>query len=166
VPPHLLQDLTRATYSNIEQNGIDALTYCIQPWAQRWAGAIQRDLVSLTLPDQFCAEFDLRRLSMGDSASRTTYYREMLNIGAISIDEIRAMEGLNPVDDGGSARFMQLNMTTVDRIINPPAAAPADEFAPVGTPLPVEDDESSMDGPGAEDLVDDSEQAEMLEEIQ
>jgi len=79
----------------------------------------------------------------------------------MTIDEIRAMEGLNPVDDGGSARFMQLNMTTVDRIINPPAAAPADEFAPVTSETVDEND-----GPGAEDSVDDSEQAEMLEEIQ
>ena len=72
------------------------------------------------------------------------------------------MEGLNPVDDGGSARFMQLNMTTVDRIINPPEAAPAEEFAPV----PAETVVDENDGPGAEDSVDDSEQAEMLEEIQ
>jgi HK97 family phage portal protein len=164
VPPHLLQDLTRATYSNIEQNGIDALTYCIQPWAQRWAGAIGRDLVSLTLPDTFCAEFDLRRLSMGDSASRTTYYREMLNIGAISIDEIRAMEGLNPVENGGEARFMQLNMTTVDRIINPPAAAPADEFAPVPTQPAAEDEDSSVDSSADLSEVDESEQAEMIQE--
>lgn len=162
VSPHLLQDLTRATYSNIEQNGIDFLTHCIQPWAQRWAGAIGRDLISLTLPDTFCADFDLRKLSMGDSAARTTYYREMLNLGAMTIDEIRAMEGLNPVDDGGSARFMQLNMTTVDRIIHPPAAAPAEEFAPVPSETVVDE----TDGPGAEDSVDDSEQAEMLEEIQ
>jgi hypothetical protein len=57
---------------------------------------------------------------------------------------------------------MRLDMTTVDRIINPPAAAPADEFAPV----PSEDVVDENDGPGAEDSVDDSEQAEMLEEIQ
>jgi HK97 family phage portal protein len=162
VPPHLLQDLTRATYSNIEQNGIDALTYCISPWAERWSGAIQRDLIGLTLDDSYCADFDLRRLSMGDSASRTTYYREMLNIGAITIDEIRAMEGLNPVENGGEARFMQLNMTTVDRIINPPqAAAPADEFA-LDTSGPGEASEADDSSVGIP--TDESEQAEMLQE--
>ena len=166
VPPHLLQDLTRATYSNIEQNGIDALTYCISPWAERWAGAIQRDLISLTLPENYCADFDLRRLSMGDSASRTTYYREMLNIGAITIDEIRAMEGLNPVEDGGDARFMQLNMTTVDRIINPPQATPAgDEFA-LDTSGPGDDASEASEAAESSvgEPVDDSEQAEMLQE--
>jgi hypothetical protein len=102
---------------------------------------------------------------MGDSASRTTYYREMLNIGAITIDEIRAMEGLNPVEEGGDARFMQLNMTTVDRIINPPQAAPADEFA-LDTFGPGDDASEASEAAESSvgEPVDDSEQAEMLQE--
>jgi len=52
----------------------------------------------------------------------------------------------------------------VDRIINPPAAAPADEFAPVPTQPVAEDEESSVDSSAGMDEVDESEQAEMLQE--
>jgi HK97 family phage portal protein len=128
VPPHLVQDLTRATYSNIEQTGIDFVTHCIKPWAKRWAGAIYRDLIAPTLGEGYRAEFDTKWITMSDSASRMAYYRDGIGNGMFSHNESRAMEGLNPVE-GGDVRFMRLDMTTVDRIVNPPAApAPGDTF--------------------------------------
>jgi HK97 family phage portal protein len=163
VPPHLVQDLTRATYSNIEQTGIDFVTHCIKPWAKRWAGAIYRDLIAPTLGPTYRAEFDTKWITMGDSAARIAYIRDAIQTGLITHNEGRAMEGLNPVEDGGEARFMQVNMTTVDRIIAPPAgpAPEGDTFDLVGDPAEEQSQNSASDGASP---VDESEQAEQIAE--
>ena len=53
----------------------------------------------------------------GDTAARAQYYQTMTNIGAMSLDEVRSMENLNPIADGyGQQHYMQLNMTTLEGI--------------------------------------------------
>lgn len=147
VPPHLVQDLTRATFSNIEQTGIDFVTHCIKPWAKRWAGAIYRDLIGPTLGEGYRAEFDTKWITMGDSATRIAYIRDAISCGLITHNEGRAMEGLNPIEDAGEERFMQVNMTTVDRIVAPPAApTPGDTFDVPMTDEQVEESEASAAG--------------------
>lgn len=160
VPPHLVQDLTRATFSNIEQTGIDFVVHCIKPWAKRWAGAIYRDLIAPTLGEAYRAEFDTKWITMGDSAARIAYIRDAIQCGLISHNEGRAMEGLNPVEEAGDERYMQVNMTTVERIAEPPAPAQAagDTFDVVPSDQPQEGDQDS----GSE--LDASEQVEALAE--
>ena len=60
-------------------------------------------------------EFNVNALLRGNPKDRAEYYRTMLNIGAISINEIRQKENMNRVEEGDNL-FMQLNMTTVDKI--------------------------------------------------
>lgn len=164
VPPHLVQDLTRATFSNIEQTGIDFVTHCIKPWAKRWAGAIYRDLISPTLGRGFQAEFDTKWITMGDSAARIAYIRDAIQCGLISHNEGRAMEGLNPVDDNGDVRFMAVNMTTVDKLVEPPAAQPAPGQEGDTFDVQTEPDAEEQDSSGAGDAVDASEQVEAIAE--
>lgn len=162
VPPHLVQDLTRATYSNIEQTGIDFVTHCIKPWAKRWAGAIYRDLIAPTLGPAFRAEFDTKWITMGDSAARIAYIRDAIQCGLISHNEGRAMEGLNPVEDNGDVRFMAVNMTTVDRLVEPPEAPPAP--GQEGDTFDVQT-EPSVDEEGSSGEVDELDASEQVEAI-
>jgi phage portal protein BeeE len=53
----------------------------------------------------------------GDSAARAAWYQQMQSAGVLSINEIRAYEGLNPIGPEGDERFMQMQMTTVKRIV-------------------------------------------------
>jgi HK97 family phage portal protein len=113
MPPHMIQDLTRSTYSNIEVQGTEFVQHCLLPHCKRWEAAIARDLLT---DDRLFAEHSMTALLRGDSAARSTYYREMLNIGVLSVNEIRELENLNPIGPEGDQRFMQVNMTTLQQI--------------------------------------------------
>ena len=111
VPPHLVGDLSRSSYSNIEQQSLDYLQNGLAPWLRRIELAIGRDLLT---DDSLFVEFDTRGLLRADATGRAAYYQTLWNLGVASVNEIRAWENLNPVD-GGDTRFVQLNMTTLDK---------------------------------------------------
>ena len=102
VPPHMVGDLERATFSNIEQQAIEFVTHTIRPWAERWEQAITRDLI--VSPDRFFAEFLLDGLLRGDQEARAMFYRTLWEIGALSPNEIRQLENRNPREGGDEFR--------------------------------------------------------------
>jgi HK97 family phage portal protein len=122
VPPHLVGDLTRSSFSNIEQQSLDFVNNGLLPWLRRIESAISRDLIT---DDTLFAEFDTRGSLRADAAGRASYYNTLWNLGVASVNEIRSWENMNPVD-GGDTRFVQLNMTTLDK-----AAAQPEEPVPV-----------------------------------
>jgi len=111
VPPHMVGDLTRSSFSNIEQQSIDFVQHTLLPWLRRFESAITRDLIVDDLT--YFAEFDTRGLLRGDAASRSSYYQTLWNLGVASINEIRGWENMNPIE-GGDVRFVQLNMQTLE----------------------------------------------------
>ena len=111
-PPHLVGDLTRSSFSNIEQQSIDFVQHTLLPWLRRFESAFTRDLI---VDDQtYFAEFDTRGLLRGDAAARASYYSTLWNLGVLSINEIRDAENMNDIE-GGDNRFVQLNMQTVEQ---------------------------------------------------
>ena len=110
-PPHLVGDLSRSSFSNIEQQSIDFLQHTLQPWLTRIQACLGRDVV---IDNDLFVEFDPRQLLRGDVAARASYYTTMWNLGVTSINELRAWESLNPIPDGDN-RFIQLNMQTLDQ---------------------------------------------------
>jgi hypothetical protein len=150
VPPHLVGDLTRSSFSNIEQQSLDFLTNGLMPYLRRIESSIARDL--LEGDDEYFAEFDTRGVLRADAAGRGSYYNTLWNLGVLSVNEIRSLENLNPVESG-DVRFVQLNMTTLDKAAATPEPMPAtvveeivvDETAPAPEPVadaaPVEAEE-------------------------
>jgi HK97 family phage portal protein len=112
VPPHLVGDLSRSSYSNIEQQSLDYVQNGLMPWLRRIESAIARDL--LEGDDEYFAEFDTRGSLRADAAGRATYYNTLWQLGVASVNEIRSWENMNPVE-GGDVRFVQLNMTTLEK---------------------------------------------------
>jgi HK97 family phage portal protein len=110
VPPHLVGDLTRSSFSNIEQQSIDFVQHTLLPWLRRFETTFARDLI--TDNKTYFAEFDTRGLLRGDAAARGSYYQTLWGLGVASVNEIRSWENLNPVD-GGDARFVPLNFSTL-----------------------------------------------------
>lgn len=107
VPPHMIGDLERATFSNIEQQSIEFVVHCIRPWLVRWEQALTRALVP---PDSdLFVEFQLDALLRGDSAARAAYYKAMFEVGAFDTNEIRALENQNPTP-GGDVRYVPGNL--------------------------------------------------------
>jgi len=142
VPPHLVGDLSNVRFSTVEQSAIDFVTFSLIPWCRRWESACRRDLV--VDDKQYFVQFDTNALMAGDYAARSQFIREMANLGALDVDEIRAQIGYNPLPDGmGKKRFIQVNMQLLDAFTmeNPNGQKPQPEAAPAQESPEEEDDE-------------------------
>lgn len=107
IPPHLIGDLSGATFSNIEQQSLEFVTHTMTPWAERWEASIECMLLG---PDQDLeVEFDFSVLLRGDAAGRSTYYHNGILDGWLTRNEAREREGLNPID-GLDEPLRPLNM--------------------------------------------------------
>jgi HK97 family phage portal protein len=136
VPPHMIGDLERATFSNIEQQGIDFVRHCLMPWARRWEQAIRRDLIDKT--STYYAKFNLDALMRGDLKSRYEAYATARMNGWLSANDIRELEDMNPIGPQGNVYWQPSN--TFDAA-NPPAPAPTPAPPPVD-PKKEADDEA------------------------
>lgn len=115
VPPHMIYDLRRATYSNIEHQGIDFVVYSLIPWLKLWEEEIWRKLLTPEEQQDHFAKHSIEGLLRGDSAARAAFYTSLWNIGVLSINDILELEDRNGIGPDGDKRFVQLNMTTVDK---------------------------------------------------
>ena len=115
VPPHMIGDLERATFSNIEQQSLEFVNFTLMPWLARIEKAIKRDLLLGTDKQKYTAKFNVASLLRGDASSRATYYHNGILDGWMTRNEARQAESelgivLNPID-GLDTPLMPLNMT-------------------------------------------------------
>lgn len=132
VPPHMLADLERATFSNIEQQGISFVIYTMRPWFVRWEQSIRQRLYLERDKGIYFSEFLVDALLRGDSAARSAFYTSMFQIGAYSQNDIREKENENPVP-GGDEYFVPMNMIPSSLAAQPIASS---EPAPRSEPVP------------------------------
>jgi HK97 family phage portal protein len=144
VPPHMIQSLERSTYSNIEVQGTEFVQHCLLPHLKRWEAAISRDLI--VDDERYFAEHNVNGLLRGDHASRAAFYVSALQNGWMTINEIREAENLNPIGPDGDRHFVQLNMTTLDKLgQDPPAPEPMPEPAVEVEDTPADDAEDQAE---------------------
>lgn len=110
VVPHKLYDLERATFSNIEQQSIDAVVDGARPWVERFEAFINFD-PHLLPPGNFI-EFDLEGLLRGDSAARGAFYTALVNVGAMTPYAVAEKENL-PAPQELKYYLRPLNMAVV-----------------------------------------------------
>lgn len=117
VPLHLIGDLERSTNNNIEHQSIEFVMHTVRPIVKSWESEYNRKCIRKSeRPDHFF-RFNLESLLRGDSSARAQYYSQMLNTGVYNIDEVRALENMNPIADGmGQKHYIQVNMTTLDAL--------------------------------------------------
>jgi HK97 family phage portal protein len=149
VPLHMLGDLTNVRHSTVEQAAIDFVTFGLYPHTRRWQFACRRDLI--TEDRDYFVEFDTTALLAGDFAARSQFMREAFNMGALSVDEIRAQIGYNPLPDGlGNKRFVQVNMQLLDAFtLETPNGQPVEEQPSPSLPAdgePPEGNDDALDG--------------------
>jgi len=113
VPPHLIGDLSRATYANIEHQSIEFVTHTIRPWLVRIEQAIARDLFRENERSTWFAEHLVDGLLRGDIQSRYNAYAQARQNGWMSANDIREIENMNPVD-GGDIYLVPLNMVPAE----------------------------------------------------
>lgn len=111
IPPHLLRDLSRATFGNIEHQGIEYQTYTIRPLCRAMEQEAQRKLVRLADRATIHTELDLDDLQLIDRKSRFDAYAVARQNGWMSANEIRDEEGMNPIEGPeGDAYLINGNM--------------------------------------------------------
>jgi HK97 family phage portal protein len=109
IPPHMLADLERATFSNIEHQSIEFVVHTIRPWLVRWEQAFKRDLFLPGEREIYFAEFLVDGLLRGDIESRYRAYATARQWGWMSANDVRELENMNPIP-GGDVYLIPLNM--------------------------------------------------------
>nr|WP_300312769.1 phage portal protein [Halomonas sp.] len=115
VPPHMVQQLDKATFSNIEHQGLQFVIYTLLPWIKRKEAAMMRDLL---LPDErkdLYIEFNVQGLLRGDQKSRYEAYALGRQWGWLSVNDIRRLENMPPIP-GGDRYLTPLNMADSQKI--------------------------------------------------
>lgn len=113
IPPHMLKELERATFSNIEQQGIEFVTLTLVKWFKRWEHEANFKLFNTEDRSRFFAEFIPNALLRGDTKARFEAYRMSISSGWMNRNEIRIIENLNP-DEPELDKYLQpLNFVTV-----------------------------------------------------
>jgi HK97 family phage portal protein len=123
VPPHMLADLDRATFSNIEHQSLSFVQHTLLPWLVRHEQAISRDLLTETERKTIEPKYIVAGMLRGDMASRSQAYNTGINAGYMTRNEVRELEDLNPLD-GLDEPLIPLNMVEVGQTPPTPTAAP------------------------------------------
>ena len=112
VPPHMVGDLERATFSNIEHQSIEFVQHTIRPWLVRWEQAISRLLLDDSERLLYFAKFNVDGLMRGDYKSRMEGYAVGRQNGWLSINDIRRLEDMAPVpaEKGGDDYLVNSSM--------------------------------------------------------
>lgn len=95
VPPHMIGDLERATFSNIEHQSLEFVSYTVRPWTKRWESSLMLDIVSWYNDPELFVEFDLDELSLTDVTARYAAHSSGINAGWLTRNEAREAENRN-----------------------------------------------------------------------
>ena len=115
IPPHMLKDLSKSSFNNIEMQSQEFLTYTLMPYINRLEQEMNLKLFRTNELGSKFVEFNVNGLLRGDVKSRTEAYRSAITNGYMTINEVRQKENMNSIKNGDK-HFMQMNMTTIDKI--------------------------------------------------
>jgi HK97 family phage portal protein len=113
VPPHMLADLEKSSFSNIEQQSLEFVKYTLDPWVIRWEQAMNKSLLLDSEKRTVFTKFNVDGLLRGDYASRMTGYATARQNGWMSANDIRELENLDriPAEQGGDLYLINGAMT-------------------------------------------------------
>lgn len=112
VPPHMVGDLEKSSFSNIEQQSLEFVKYTLDPWVIRWEQSMTRALLTLDEKSEYFIHFNLEGLLRGDYQSRMNGYSIARQNGWMSANDIRELENLDriPAELGGDIYLINGNM--------------------------------------------------------
>ena len=112
VPPHMVGDLEKSSFSNIEQQSLEFVKYTLGPWVIRWEQSLTQALLLPGEKAAFSIRFNLDGLLRGDYQSRMQGYSVGIQNGFYSVNDVRALEDMNLLTEaeGGNAHVLNGNM--------------------------------------------------------
>jgi HK97 family phage portal protein len=113
IPPHMIGDLEKSSFSNIEQQSLEFVKYTLDPWVCRWEQSMQRALLRPEEKKDYFFKFNVDGLLRGDYQSRMNGYAVGRQNGWMSANDIRELENLDriPEEEGGNLYLINGNMT-------------------------------------------------------
>ena len=120
VPPHMVGDLEKSSFSNIEQQSLEFVKYTLDPWVVRWEQSLQQVLILPSEKTALFIKFNLDGLLRGDYQSRMTGYSVGRQNGWMSANDIRELENMNriPAEEGGDLYLVNGNMLPLSQAGN------------------------------------------------
>lgn len=117
VPPHMVGDLEKSSFSNIEQQSLEFVKYTLNPWVSRWEQSMNRALFTDKEKPNMFIKFNVDGLLRGDYKSRMEGYAIARQNGWMNMNEIRELENMDrvPAEEGGDAYLVNGNMIPVTR---------------------------------------------------
>lgn len=112
VPPHMIGDLEKSSFNNIEQQSLEFVKYTLDPWVSRWEQAMVRSLLTKEEKKDYFIKFNVDGLLRGDYKSRMDGYAIGRQNGWMSANDIRELENLDriPAEAGGDLYLVNGNM--------------------------------------------------------
>lgn len=117
VPPHMVGDLEKSSFSNIEQQSLEFVKYTLDPWVIRWEQSLSRALFTKDEKKELFFKFNVEGLLRGDYQSRMTGYATARQNGWMSANDIRELENLDriPAENGGDLYLVNGNMLPLEK---------------------------------------------------
>lgn len=116
IPPHMIGDLEKSSFSNIEQQSLEFVKYTLDPWVSRWEQSMRRALLRPEEKKEYFFKFNVDGLLRGDYQSRMNGYATARQNGWMSANDIRELENLDriPAEEGGDLYLINGNMTKLE----------------------------------------------------
>lgn len=124
VPPFMVGHTEKSTSwgTGLEQQQLGFLTFALEPYLERIEQAVRRSLIRPEERGTLSAEFKVEKLLRADSKARASFYQTMTQIGAMTINEVRGLENMPPVEGGDVPRMQMQNVPITEAgQIEPPA---------------------------------------------
>lgn len=122
IPPHMLFDLERATFSNIEHQALEYVTNTLMPWFVRIEQEVKRKLIPYTEPNLY-VEHLADALLRGDTKTRYEAHAIARTHGWLSANDVLRMENRNGIGEQGDIYMVQANMVNAERMLDEPEPA-------------------------------------------
>ena len=116
VPLHMINELDRATFSNITQQSLEFITYTLTPWLIRLEQSFNKSLFTATEREKYFVKFNVDGFLRGDYETRMRGYSTALQSGILSVNEVRSLEDLNsiPAEAGGDYHLVNGNLAKLE----------------------------------------------------
>ena len=118
IPPHMIGDLEKSSFSNIEQQSLEFVKYTLDPWVVRWEQSLQQALILPSEKGRIFIKFNLDGLLRGDYQSRMQGYSTGIQNGFMSVNDVRGLEDMNllTAEEGGYLHMVNGNMRALTAV--------------------------------------------------
>lgn len=115
LPPHLLRELTKSSFNNIEQESIHYANLSLLPFIVRIEKEMNRQLFGVKDRHKYFVKFNMDSLLRGDSEARAKLYKALFELGALSQNDVRRLEDMDPIGSIGDKYYIMTNMMTLEQ---------------------------------------------------